>query len=165
MEHIVHIWQLWRQLQLVSYLTSLFQNNKWSNEPRCELASNLEMVQTSHRWHLEVHKISNFKAQLSSPMITTALLPRLRNSQVLPNHTNLLPGFLQNVGSKKPSVLQPHSKTTEFDTYDHTTSQTAPSSSSLDSYCYRRSQHTGDSYPNFFHIAGHKLLPYLLESD
>jgi hypothetical protein len=33
-------------------------------------------------------------------MIDVTLLPRLRNSQVLPNHTNLLLGFLQNVGSK-----------------------------------------------------------------
>jgi hypothetical protein len=33
-------------------------------------------------------------------MIDVALLPRLCNSQVLPNHTNLILGFLQNIGSK-----------------------------------------------------------------
>jgi hypothetical protein len=45
----MHIRQLWWQLQLVSYFTSLFQNRKWSNESWCELASNLETTQTSHR--------------------------------------------------------------------------------------------------------------------
>jgi hypothetical protein len=85
---------------LVSYFTTLFQSLEWSNEPRCKLASDLEMMQTSQRRHLEVHKISHFKTQLSSPMIGVALLPRLRNSQILPNHTDLLLGFLQNVGSK-----------------------------------------------------------------
>jgi hypothetical protein len=49
MEHVVYIGQLWQQLQLVIYFTSLFQNLKWSNESWCELASNLEMMQTSHR--------------------------------------------------------------------------------------------------------------------
>jgi hypothetical protein len=96
----MHVTQLRRQLQLVSHFTFLLQNLEWSNEPRCELASDLETTQTSHRRHLEVHKIFQFKAQLSSPMIGVALLPRLRNSQVLSNHTNLLLGFLQNVGSK-----------------------------------------------------------------
>jgi hypothetical protein len=100
MEYIMHVRQLWRKLQLVSHFTSLLQNLEWSNEPRCRLASDLEMMQTSHRRHLEVHKISHFKAQLSSPMITVAHLPRLRNSQVLPYHTNLLLDFLQNVRSE-----------------------------------------------------------------
>jgi hypothetical protein len=49
MEHIMHIRQLWWQLQLVSHFTSLLQNLEWSNEPRCELASDLEMTQTSYR--------------------------------------------------------------------------------------------------------------------
>jgi hypothetical protein len=40
-----------------------------------------------------------------------------------------------------------------------------PSSNSLDNYCCRRTQHTTDSYPNFFHIVGHKLLAYPEESD
>jgi hypothetical protein len=38
-----------QQLQLIGYFTSLLQNLEWSNEPQCELASYLEMVQTSHR--------------------------------------------------------------------------------------------------------------------
>jgi hypothetical protein len=42
MEHVMHIGQLWQQLQLVSYFTSLFQNLKWSNKYWCELASYLE---------------------------------------------------------------------------------------------------------------------------
>jgi hypothetical protein len=100
MEYVMHIWQLWRQLQLVSYVTSLFQNLEWSKEPRCELASDIEMTQTSYRRHLEVHKISHFKAQLSSPMIDIALLPWLHNSQVLPNHMNLLLYFVQNIRPK-----------------------------------------------------------------
>jgi hypothetical protein len=33
-------------------------------------------------------------------MVDVALLSRLCNSQVLPNHMNLLPGFLQNVKFK-----------------------------------------------------------------
>jgi hypothetical protein len=94
MEYIMHVRQLWRQFQLVSHFTSLLQNLEWSNEPQCELASDLETMQTCHRRHLEVHKISHFKAQLSSPMISVALLPQLHNSQVLPNHTNLLLDFL-----------------------------------------------------------------------
>jgi hypothetical protein len=49
MEHIMNIRQLRRQLQLVSYFTSLPQNLELSNEPRCELASYLEMTQTSYR--------------------------------------------------------------------------------------------------------------------
>jgi hypothetical protein len=149
---------------LVSYFTSLLQNLEWSNEPQCELASDLEMTQTSHRRHLKVHKISHFKAELSSLMISVALLPQLCNSQVLPNHTNLLLSFLQ-CRVQTPSVLQPHYKTMEFNTYDHTTSQTVSSSSFLDSCCYRRSRHTTDSYPNFFHIVMYKLLAYPLESD
>jgi hypothetical protein len=106
---------------LVRYSTSLLQNLEWSNEPRCELASDLEMTQTSHRRHLEVHKISHFKAQLSSPMIDVALLPRLRNSQVLPNHTNLLLGFLQNVGSKHLmfSSLTPKQRSSTPTTIQH----------------------------------------------
>jgi hypothetical protein len=76
----MHVKQLRWQLQLVSYFTSLLQNLEWSNEPRYKLASDLETIQTSHRRHLEVHKTSHFKAQLSSPMIGVALLPRLRNS-------------------------------------------------------------------------------------
>jgi hypothetical protein len=96
----MHVRQLRRQLQLVSYFTSLLQNLEWSNEPRCELASDLETMQTSHRRHLEVHKISHFKAQISSPMIDVALLSQLCNSQVLPNHTDLLLDFLQNIGPK-----------------------------------------------------------------
>jgi hypothetical protein len=99
-EYIMHVRQLRQQLQLVSYFTSLLQNLEWSNEPRCELVSDLEMMQTFHRWHLEVHKISHFKAQLSSPMIGVALLPQLCNSQLLPNHMNLLLGLLQNVRPK-----------------------------------------------------------------
>jgi hypothetical protein len=100
MEYVMHIWQLRWHLQLICYFTSLFQNLKRSNEPRCELASYLETMQTSHRWHLEINKISNFKAYLSSSMIGIALSPRLCNSQVLPNHMNLRLDFLQNVGSK-----------------------------------------------------------------
>jgi hypothetical protein len=80
MKYIMHIRQLRRQLRLVSYFTSLLQNLEWSNESWCELASDLETMQTSHRRHLEVHKISHFKAQLSSPMTDIALLPRLHNS-------------------------------------------------------------------------------------
>jgi hypothetical protein len=49
MEHVMHMGQLWWQLQLVSYFTSLLQNLEWSNELWCELASYLETVQTSHR--------------------------------------------------------------------------------------------------------------------
>jgi hypothetical protein len=49
MEYVMHIRQLWRQLQLVSYFTSLLQNLKWSNESWCELASYLETTQTSYR--------------------------------------------------------------------------------------------------------------------
>jgi hypothetical protein len=45
----MHVRQLRQQFQLVSHFTSLLQNLEWSNEPRCELASNLEMIQTSHR--------------------------------------------------------------------------------------------------------------------
>jgi hypothetical protein len=36
---------------------------------------------------------------------------------------------------------------------------------SLDNYCLRRTRHTTDSYPNFFHVVEHKLSAYLLESD
>jgi hypothetical protein len=53
----------------------------------------------------------------------------------------------------------------EFDIYDRIVSQTVPSSNSLDSYCYRRTQHIADTYLNFFHTAEHKLLARLLESD
>jgi hypothetical protein len=49
MKHVMHIRQLWWQLQLVSYFTSLFQDLKWSNESWCELASTHETMQTSHR--------------------------------------------------------------------------------------------------------------------
>jgi hypothetical protein len=49
--------------------------------------------------------------------------------------------------------------------FNLTISQTVPSSSFLDSCCYRRTRHTTDSYPNFSHIARQKLLAYLLESD
>jgi hypothetical protein len=156
----MHVRQVWRQLQLVSHFTSLLQNLEWSNEPWCELASDLEMTQTSHRQHLEVHKISHFQVQLSSPMISIALLPRLCNSQIRPNHTNLLLGFLQNVEPKHLpfSILTPKQ-------WSLTTSQTVPFSSFLDSYCYRRTQLTIDSYVNYFHIARHKLLAYPLESD
>jgi hypothetical protein len=98
--YIIHVRQLRWQLQLEGHVTSLLQNLEWSNEPRCELASDIEMMQTTHRRHLELHKISHFKAQLSSPMIGVALLPRLCNLQVLHNHMNLLLGFLQNMRSK-----------------------------------------------------------------
>jgi hypothetical protein len=74
MEYIMHVRQLRWHLQLVIYFTTLFQNLEWSNEPRCELVSDLETMQTPHRWHHEVHKISHFKAQLSSPIIGVALL-------------------------------------------------------------------------------------------
>jgi hypothetical protein len=49
MEYIMHVRQLRPQLQLVSYFTSLLQNLEWSNEPWCELASDLETMQTSQR--------------------------------------------------------------------------------------------------------------------
>jgi hypothetical protein len=49
MEYIMHVRQLRQQLQLVSYITSLLQNLEWSNEPWCEFALDLEMMQTSHR--------------------------------------------------------------------------------------------------------------------
>jgi hypothetical protein len=42
MKYIMHVRQLWRQLQLVGYFTSLLQNLKCSNEPWCELTSELE---------------------------------------------------------------------------------------------------------------------------
>jgi hypothetical protein len=45
-----------------------------TKEPGCELASYLEMAQTSHGGHLEVHVISNFKTQFSSLMVGIALL-------------------------------------------------------------------------------------------
>jgi hypothetical protein len=44
MEHVVQIRQLWWQLQLIGYFTSLLHNLEWANEPRCELASYLEMA-------------------------------------------------------------------------------------------------------------------------
>jgi hypothetical protein len=75
MEHVMHVRQLWWQPQLISYFTSPLQNHERSNEPRCEFASYLESVQTSHRGHLEVNKISNFKVWFSSPMIGVAFLP------------------------------------------------------------------------------------------
>jgi hypothetical protein len=104
-EHIMHIRQLRRHLQLVCYFTSLLQN--------LELASRL----------------------LAKPQ------------------------------DQKYFILQSHSKTTEFGTYDHIEYQTVLSSSSLDSYCCRRTQHMADSYPNFFHIVEHKLSACLPESD
>jgi hypothetical protein len=61
-KYIMHVRQLWRQLQLVGYFTSLLQNLELSNDPRCEIASDLEMTQTPHSSYLEVNKISNFKA-------------------------------------------------------------------------------------------------------
>jgi hypothetical protein len=48
-EYVMHVRQLRWQLQLVSYFASLLQNLERSNEFWCELASNLEMTQTSHR--------------------------------------------------------------------------------------------------------------------
>jgi hypothetical protein len=42
MEYIIHVRQLRRQQQLVSYFTSLLQNLEWFNEPWCELALDLE---------------------------------------------------------------------------------------------------------------------------
>jgi hypothetical protein len=61
---------------------------------------------------------------------------------------------------QKPSILQSHSKTMAFGTYDLIASQTLPSSNSLDSYCCRRTQRTVDSYPNSFHTVEHELLAY-----
>jgi hypothetical protein len=121
MKYVMHTWQLRRQLQLVSCFTSLLQNLEWNYKPRCELASDLEMMQTTHRRHLEVHKIFHFKAQLSSPMIGVAPLSRLRNSQVLSNHTNLLLDFLQNVGSKHLpfSSLSPKQRSSTPTTIKH----------------------------------------------
>jgi hypothetical protein len=58
---------------------------------------------------------------------------------------------------QKPSVPQSHSKTMGFGTYDHIASQMAPSSNSLDNYCYRRTRHMVDSYPNLFCTIEHKL--------
>jgi hypothetical protein len=49
MKHIVHICQLWWQLQFISYFSSLLSNLEWSDEPRHELASYLKIAQTSHR--------------------------------------------------------------------------------------------------------------------
>jgi hypothetical protein len=61
MKYIMHVRQLRWQLQLVSYFTYILQNLEWSNESWSKLVLNLETMQTSHRWHLEVNKISNLK--------------------------------------------------------------------------------------------------------
>jgi hypothetical protein len=49
---------------------------------------------------------------------------------------------------QKPFVLQSHSKTMEFNTYDHIASQMVTSSSSLDNYCCRRMSHPGSRKQN-----------------
>jgi hypothetical protein len=49
MEYVMNIIQLWRQLQLISYFTTLLQNLKWSNESWYEFASKLKTTQTYHR--------------------------------------------------------------------------------------------------------------------
>jgi hypothetical protein len=160
----MHIWQLRWQLQLVSYFTSLFHNLEQPNEPRCELASNLEIAQTSHTWHPEVHKISHFKAQFSPPMIGYLFCLDCATRRFFLTIRTCFSSSCKILGPNtlhSPASLQ----IMEFDTYDHTTSQTVLSSSFLDNYYYRRSQHTIDSYPNFFHIAGHKFLAYILASD
>jgi hypothetical protein len=62
-------------------------------------------------------------------------------------------------------LLQSHSKTMGFITYDHITSRRVLSSNSLDSYYCRRSRYTVDSFSNFFCSVEHKLSTYPQESD
>jgi hypothetical protein len=71
---------------------------------------------------------------------------------------------LQNVESKT-LVLQPYSKTLVSDTCDHIASQTVPSSNSLHNYYCQKTQHTVDSYPNFFRIAKHRISAKPRESN
>jgi hypothetical protein len=59
-----------------------------------------------------------------------------------------------------PFILQSHSKIIGFDTYDHITSQTVPSSNSLGISYYGRTRSTVDSYSNFFHTVEHMLSAY-----
>jgi hypothetical protein len=157
MEHIMHIRQLWWQLQSIGYFTSLLHNLERSNESRCELAWYLETVKTSHRWHLEVHKTPNLKDQLSSAYIAQLI------GSLSPYE--LASRLLVVCRVQTPSILQSHSKKTGFGTYEYIASQMAPSSNSLGNYCCRRTQHMTDSYLNIFRIAEHKLSAYIQESD
>jgi hypothetical protein len=143
---------------LIGYFNSLLRNLEWSSESRCELTSNLEMAQTPHRCHLEIYKISNFKAQLPS----SALIAQLASSL---SPYELVSQLLAKYRARKPSVLPSHSKTARCGTYGHVATQTASSLNSLDNYCYRRTWHTTNSYPNFFRTAEHKLSAYPPKSD
>jgi hypothetical protein len=117
-------------------------------------------MQTTRRWDLEVRKslaLSSYDQCSSS-----ALIAQLAGS---PKPYELASRLLAKCQDQKSSILQSNSKSTKFNIYDHIAYQTAPYSNPLDRYCCRRTRHMTDSYPNFFYIAEHKLLAYLLESD
>jgi hypothetical protein len=93
-------------------------------------------------------------------MVDVALLPRLRNPQVLSYHANLLLGFLQYVGSKNLlfSSLTPKQRGSAPTTIHHLKRcnlQTLLITIVVGELGIRQ------TYPNFFHIAEHKLSAYL----
>jgi hypothetical protein len=91
------------------------------------------------------------------------LISKQSSSSLLPYE--LVSWLLAICWVQKPSVLQFHSKTIEFATNIHTTSQTVLSLNSLGNYYHRKTWHTTDSYLNFIRTAEHKLLTYFQESD
>jgi hypothetical protein len=103
-EQIVYTRKLRGQFQSVGHFTFLFQDLKWSNKSRCKLSSNFELKKATHRRHLEIYKISNFKAQISSPTICITFLARLSNLQIFSHYTDLLRSVLYNVRSKNLSL-------------------------------------------------------------
>jgi hypothetical protein len=59
--------------------------------------------------------------------------------------------------------LQFDSNIVEFCISFHSVLQKVPSLNLLGNYCYKKTLHRANSYPNFYHILKHKLLAYMSE--
>jgi hypothetical protein len=103
MEHIVYNREPWGQFQLIGHFDLLLQDFKQSNKSGGKLSSNFESTKDSHRWHLEIYIISNFKSQISSPTVYITFLAWLSNLEIFSHYTDLLLSVLYNVGSKNLS--------------------------------------------------------------
>ena len=100
MKHIMHIWEFYRQLQLIRKISPLFQHGERTDIARGQFSFYSETANTTEGRDTEISFITNFIVNLLMMLVIVALLSGLSNLQILPDDTKFLFILVDHIGTK-----------------------------------------------------------------
>ena len=101
MKDIVHLGEVWRQLQLICHLSTFGEDGERADVVRSQLALDPETMSAPHWSDTKVCLFARLIDHLLVFAIIITLLTRLSGLQVFTNNADLIFGLLNNIRTKE----------------------------------------------------------------